>query len=174
MGSHGPAWPLIRRAGSRAAIDRICCAAIFRRSSEAGFTLIEALVALAVLAVSLTAIGSVVAANVRGTRSLGERLALVETTRAILTDLPDREQIVSGRLSGEFGAHRWRVDVLPFSADFIAPSLLDPNFPDPGFIDANRPAPWTPQIIAVSVRSPSGRVLRVDTVRLHRWQAGEK
>jgi general secretion pathway protein I len=55
------------------------------RRNEAGFTLIEALVALAVVAVSITAIGSVVATNIRGTAALGQRLVLVETTRAILT-----------------------------------------------------------------------------------------
>lgn len=121
--------------------------------------MIEALVALAVVATSLAAIGAVVATNIRATRALDQRLALVETTRAILTDLPDREQIVSGRLSGEFAAHRWRVDVLPFIADFI---------------DPRRPAPWTPQIVAVRVQSPGGRVLQVDTIRLHREQAAKK
>ena len=83
--------------------------------------MIEALVALAVVAVSITAIGSVVATNIRGTGALGQRLALVETTRAILTDLPDRQQLVSGSVRGEYAAHRWQVDVLPFVADFIDP-----------------------------------------------------
>jgi general secretion pathway protein I len=125
------------------------------RRHEAGFTLIEALVALAIVAVSVTAIGSVVATNIRGTRALGQRLALVETTRAILTDLPDREHLVSGNLLGEYAGHRWRVDVAPFAADFV---------------DLSRPGPWMPQAVVVNVRSPGGRVLRIDTVRLHRPQ----
>jgi general secretion pathway protein I len=123
------------------------------RSGEAGFTLIEALVALGVVAVSLTAIGSVLATSIRATRALGERLALAETARTVLNDLPDRSEIVSGRLSGQSGAHRWQGDVRPFAADFVDPTL---------------PAPWTPQIVAVSVRSPGGRVLRIDTIRLLR------
>ena len=60
-----------------------------RRSSEpirdrdqAGFTLIELLVALAVLAVSTTAIGALMATNNRGTLALDQRLAMVEATRA--------------------------------------------------------------------------------------------
>jgi general secretion pathway protein I len=126
---------------------------------HAGFTLIEALVALAVVAVSVTAIGSVVATNIRGTRALGERLALVATTRAILADMPDREHLVAGNLLGEYAAHRWRVDVAPFAADFV---------------DLNRPGPWMPQAVVVNVRSPSGRVLRIDTVRLHRAQGSKK
>jgi general secretion pathway protein I len=126
--------------------------------NEAGFTLIEALVALAVVAVSITAIGSVVATNIRGTGALGQRLALVQTTRAILTDLPNREQFVSGSLRGEFADHRWQVDVLPFAANFV---------------DPRSPGQWMPQAVVVNVRSPSGRVLRIDTVRLHREQGGK-
>jgi general secretion pathway protein I len=84
---------------------------------------------------------------------------LVETTRAILTDLPDRQHLVPGDLLGEFGDHRWRVDILPFVADFI---------------DPRRPGPWMPQTVVVKVRSPSGRVLRIDTVRLHREQGSKK
>lgn len=129
------------------------------RRREAGFTLIEALVALAIVAVSVTAIGSVVATNIRGTRALGERLALVETTRSILADMPDREHLVAGNLLGEYGGHRWRVDVAPFVNDLV---------------DLNRPGPWMPQAVVVNVRSPSGRVLRIDTVRLHRAQGTKK
>jgi general secretion pathway protein I len=83
------------------------------RRNEGGFTLIEVLVALAVVAVSLTAIGSLVATNARGTRALDQRLALVEATRAIVTGLPDREKIVPGDLSGEYNYHRWQVDTQP-------------------------------------------------------------
>jgi general secretion pathway protein I len=129
------------------------------RRHDAGFTLIEALVALAVVAVSLTAIGSLLATNIRGTRALGDRLTLVETTRAILTDLPDRVLLVSGSLRGEFADHRWQVDVLPFVADFV---------------DPRRPGPWMPQAVVVNVRSPTGRVLRIDTVRLHRGEGNKQ
>jgi general secretion pathway protein I len=125
------------------------------RRHGAGFTLIEALVALAVVAVSVSAIGSVVATNIRGTSALGQRLALVETTRAILADLPDREHVVFGNLLGEYAGHRWRVDVEPFAADFV---------------DLSHPGPWMPQAVVVNVRSPGGRVLRIDTIRLHRPQ----
>ena len=129
------------------------------RRNQAGFTLIEVLVALAVVAVSLTAIGSLVATNARGTRALDQRLALVEATRAILTGLPDREQIVPGSLSGEYNYHHWQVDTAPFAANFI---------------DPRRATPWTPEAIVVSVQSPSGRVLRIETVRLRRGQGKRK
>jgi general secretion pathway protein I len=120
---------------------------------EAGFALIEVLVALAVVAVSLAAIGSLVATNIRATRDLDQRLALVETTDAILTGMPDREQLAPGNLSGEIADHRWRLDVLQFDANFI----------DPG-----QATPWVPQTVVLRVQSPGGQMLRLDTVRLRR------
>src|SRR5437867_4271159 len=53
----------------------------------AGFTLIEAVVALAVVAIMLTAIGAVATTSARGTRSLEQHLALVETTRIVAATL---------------------------------------------------------------------------------------
>ena len=129
------------------------------RDTSAGFTLIEVLVALAVLAVSLTAIGSLVATNIRATRALDQRLALVMTARAILTGLPDREELAVRNSSGEIAGHRWRLDLLPFVADFV---------------DPRRVTPWVPQAIVLRVQSPTGQVLRVDTVRLRRGQGSTK
>jgi general secretion pathway protein I len=129
------------------------------RDPSAGFTLIEALVALAVLAVSLSAIGSLLATNIRATRALDQRLALAATTRAILAGLPDRTDFAVGNSAGEIAGHRWRLDVLPFVAD-----LVDPR----------RATPWVPQAVVLRVQSPTGEVLRMDTVRLRPSQAGTK
>jgi general secretion pathway protein I len=131
---------------------------LFRSSSshsavegQRGFTLIEVLVALAVVAVSLSAIGSLIAVTVRGARSVGAHLALIETARGIVTGLPDRNDLAPGNLSGESAGYRWRVDVLPFYADFVDPEAV-----------------WLPQTIVVRVQSPSGKILQVNTVRLRR------
>ena len=43
---------------------------------ERGFTLIEALVALAIIAAVLSSIGAVIGTTVKGTRSIDQRLAL--------------------------------------------------------------------------------------------------
>jgi len=121
--------------------------------NDAGFTLIEALVALAVVAITLAAIGSLIGGNIHATRSLDQRLALVETTRTILTGLPDRAQLKPGNLSGEIADRRWRLDVMPFEADFVDPRLA---------------TPWFPEAVILRVRSPTGEILRIDTVRLRR------
>jgi general secretion pathway protein I len=127
------------------------------RHNEAGFTLLEVLVALGIAAVSLAAIGSLVAVNIRGTKAIEQRAALLETTRAILSGLP--QQFVPTNLSGETADHRWRIDVLPFAASFI----------DPG-----RQTSWLPQTVVLRVESPTGQILRIDTVRLRRGQGSNR
>jgi len=122
------------------------------RDREGGFTLIEVLVALAVVSVSLAAIGSLMAVTTRGVRSIGLHLTLVETARAIMTGLPGRDQLVPGNISGEAAGHRWRVDVLPFYANFIDPQASN----------------WIPETVVVRVQSPSGPILQVNTVKLRR------
>jgi general secretion pathway protein I len=122
-----------------------------RDRGEAGFTLIELLVTLAVLAVSITAIGALMATNNRGTLALDQRLAMVEAMRAILAGLPDRSQLRTGTLSGEYNYHRWQVDAQPLVADFINP---------------RKPTPWIPEFMVVKVKSPGGQQLRIETVRL--------
>jgi general secretion pathway protein I len=119
----------------------------------AGFTLIEVLVALSVLAVTLAAIGSLIAVTVRGARSIPSHVALLETARAVMTGLPDRDALSVGSFSGELAGHRWRVDVLPFVGN-----LIDPQ----------QPNAWAPLTVIVRVQSPSGQIVQLNTVRIRR------
>lgn len=123
--------------------------------SGAGFTLIEALIALAVAAISVTAIGSLIAANVRGSGRIEQHLGLVETLRAVETALPDRTNLSTGTLSGEMHGQTWSVNIAPF------PQIQGDVYPRAGKV-------WTPQTIVVKVQSPSGAVLQLETIRLAR------
>jgi len=128
------------------------------RDAGAGFTLIEALVALAVAAVSLAAIGLLMAGNIRGSGRIEQHLGLVETLRAVETDLPDRTSLSTGNLSGEMHGQAWSVDIAPFPRLDSIPRAA--QF-------------WTPQTIVIKVLSPSGAALQLETIRLGR-RTGER
>ena len=128
-----------------------------RYRNVAGFTLIEVLVALAVVAVSLAAIGSVVAINLKNTRALEQRVELTQVMRAIMAGLPERRDLKIGTQSGDRDGYRWRIDVTPFAGRFV---------------DTGSSSPWIPQSVIVRVQSPTGRTLEVDTVRLRQRTSG--
>ena len=116
-----------------------------------GFTLIEVLVAIAVLAVVLGAIGAVVGNTVRAIRSVDRRLPLLETAQSLIASLPARDALQPGTQSGTLDGFRWRIDAV----------LLNRNVPD----DA-KAAKWMPLAITVRVQGSEGPPLRLDTVRL--------
>ena len=118
---------------------------------SAGFTLIEVLVAIAVLAVVLGAIGAVVGNTVRAIRSVDRRLPLLETAQSLIASLPTRDALQPGTQTGTSGEFRWRIDAVP----------LNRNVPD----DA-KAAKWMPLAITVRVQGSEGPPLRLDTVRL--------
>jgi general secretion pathway protein I len=130
-----------------------------RRAGTAGFTLIEVLVAIAVLAVVLGAIGAVVGTTVRGIRSVDRRLPLLETAQSLLAALPAREALQPGTQSGASGEYRWRIDAV----------ALAQKPPDSAQIDAKTDAKavkWMPLAITVRVQGSEGPPVRLDTVRL--------
>src|SRR5580704_7933192 len=89
--------------------------------SEAGFTLIEVLVAIAVLAVVLGAIGAVVGTTVKGIRSVDRKLPLLETAQNLLASLPERGLLKPGTQTGGSGGFEWRIDVVPLAISPPAP-----------------------------------------------------
>jgi general secretion pathway protein I len=144
------------------------------RHSEAGFTLIEVLVALAVLAVVLGAIGAVVGTTVKGIRSVDRRLPLLETAQNIVASLPDRSVLKPGTETGGSGGYRWRIDVVPLANRPTTAPLTTAGALAAGTPTAVDAAPkWTPLAITVRVEaSDGGPPVRLDTVRLVPVRAG--
>jgi len=116
----------------------------------AGFTLIETLIALAIVAAVLGSIGSVIGTAVKGTRSIDQRLALAGTAESLVAALPARDVLKSGRQSGETAGHRWRIDVAPLAASS----------------DAAQPGRWMPLSVNIQLQAPGGGAMRITTIRL--------
>ena len=119
-----------------------------RWSRQAGFTIIEALVALAVVAALLAALGTLIAGSERAASRIERHVELIQAARTIASVLPERERLM-GDFSGEVAGRRWRVDVLPFVTG-----------------DINPESPWVPQTIVITVRLPTGESFAFSTVRL--------
>ena len=117
-----------------------------------GFTLIEALVALAIVAAVLSSIGAVIATTVKGTRSIDQRLALTGAAETLLAALPARNLLKPGRQSGELAGHRWRIDVSPMNAADAS--------------DAPQNQRFVPLTVNMRLQAPGGPAIQVTTVRL--------
>ena len=118
-----------------------------------GFTLIEALVALALLAAGLAAIGRLGYGALAAARRAENRLELISAARAALTALPDRRASRDGVSSGQIFASRWRLAAAPFR-DVASGGPADSG--------------WIPQILELNVGDGAGGSLTVQTVRLRR------
>ena len=117
-----------------------------------GFTLIEALVALAIVAAVLGSIGAVIATTVKGTRGIDQRLALSGTAESLLAALPARTLLKPGRQSGELAGHRWRIDVSPMNVAVAS--------------DAPQTGRFVPLAVTMRLQAPGGPAMQVTTVRL--------
>jgi general secretion pathway protein I len=117
-----------------------------------GFTLIEALVALAIVAAVLGTIGAVIATTVKGTRGIDQRLQLSGTAETLVAALPVRTLLKPGRQSGELNGHRWRIDVSPMNVAVATEAPQTGRF----------------VLLAVTMRlqAPGGPAMQVTTVRL--------
>jgi len=115
------------------------------------------LVALSIVATTLASIGALIASTARGTRLIETHLNRLETARAIMTAIPDRNELTLGNLSGEMAGHSWRVDVMPFVSNNM---------------ESQNDTSWVPQTVIMTVRSPTGAAMQVSTVRIQRRGGG--
>lgn len=122
---------------------------------SAGFTLLEALIALAVVTIVIQAIGWVAASNARGARQLESHVALVQAANDILwLELPVRTAPINSVLSGRTMDHEWRMEIQPL-AEMAARSDAPASNVD-----------WVPATVRLQVLSPSGSMVSLQTARL--------
>jgi general secretion pathway protein I len=121
---------------------------------QAGFTIIEVLIALAVVAVGMVAIGSVMSTNARGVRLLEQHVELMQTARSVMTTaIPPRAELGPGVLSGRLNDRQWQIDIGPLGGAWVVPDT---------------DAAWIPELVKIHVQSPSGGTVDLQTVRLMR------
>ena len=107
------------------------------------------------MAISLAAIGALAASSLRSALYVERHLAQIETTRKIIAGLPSRDALGKGVLTGEAAGQLWRIDAAPYV----------PSFYDPAAQSA-----WSAQTVVVQVRAPSGALVQVTEIRLHKRQ----
>ena len=137
----------------------------------AGFTMIEVLVAIAVLAVVLGAIGAVVGNTVRTIRSVDRRLPLLETAQSLIAALPARDALQPGTQTGTSGDFRWRIDAVLLNITVpdnaaAALSTAATGASPAAAAGASPKVNWVPLAITVRVQGSEGPPVRLDTVRL--------
>lgn len=121
-------------------------------AAQAGFTLIEVLVALGVCGLGLAAIAPVVAANAQRVRQSDSRLALAAAGRAVIESLPPRGEMREGAREGDLNGAHWRMSTTAM----------------PGAADAAPASPWIAYRVAVDLTMPDGAASRIETIRLGR------
>ena len=92
--------------------------------------------------------------NVRGVRLLEQHVTLMQTARSVMTtEIPPRAELGLGAVSGQANDYRWKIDIGPLGEDWAVPGA---------------DVAWIPALVRVQVRSPSGAVSDLKTVRLMR------
>ena len=120
----------------------------------AGFTIIEVLVALAIVSISIVAISSLMAGNARGVRALERHVELIQAARAVMSaGIPPRTQLRPGTSKGQANGYQWSIEVTPLGG---------------GWAVNSRDVAWVPELVRVRVRSASGALSDIRTVRLIR------
>jgi general secretion pathway protein I len=122
-----------------------------RIRADRGFTIIEALIALALVSSAITVIGSVFATTALGVRTLEQHLSLVQIARGVVAGLPLNNSLALRNSSGETQGYRWQIRTLPLlvaSQEQAARSSFSPVRLD------------------VEVRSPRGALIHLETIRL--------
>jgi general secretion pathway protein I len=85
-------------------------------------------------------------------RLMEQHVALTQATRMVMTAaIPARSELRPGALSGQTDDYRWTVDVTPLGG---------------GWTVKDADVPWVPELVRVRVRSPTGAVSDIRTVRL--------
>jgi prepilin-type N-terminal cleavage/methylation domain-containing protein len=120
-----------------------------RRDGQAGFTLLEALVALALVLAFATAVGPHLSQARRIMANAEGRVAAQVLLRSLLDAPFDRSSLARAPREGETSGLRWRIDTEPAAAARVRDQ---PN--------------WSAFRVVASVTWAPGQVMMAETIRL--------
>jgi prepilin-type N-terminal cleavage/methylation domain-containing protein len=124
-----------------------------RRRAESGFTLIEALAAITILALSLSVLLSAHDDGLRGATVLNDRLRARLLAQSLLAEW-SQHRVHQGPSQGRSGRFTWAVSVVPFAGGLGAP--------------AQEGGRWMLHELTVTVAWPPAREIKLTTLRLLR------
>jgi len=121
------------------------------RRGERGFTLLETLTALAILALALSSLFGTFSNNLRAVRTSEHYSATLALAQALLVKEAARAELRPQAASGRLGGARWSLRISP--ADALAPPFAKAD-------------PWRLYRVAVDVTGPAGRRVHLQTLKL--------
>ncbi|HVX92447.1 MAG TPA: type II secretion system protein [Xanthobacteraceae bacterium] len=134
-----------------------------RTSARAGFTLLEALVALTLVLAFAAALGPLLFTARRTLAHAEQRVAAQALLRTLIEAPRDRSRLSGAPVSGEAAGLQWRVAAEPI---FVA-ALVPPPATQPAAGEQKREHPrWIAYRLVASVSWGPGEVVRAETVRL--------
>ena len=122
-----------------------------RSDSQAGFTLLEALVALALLLIFASAVGPHLSQARRIMANAEGRVAAQVLLRSLLNAPFDRSSAASASHEGETNGLRWRIDTEPTAV-----------------VRGQNQSNWSAVRVVASVAWAPGQVIMAETIRLRK------
>jgi len=120
---------------------------------SAGFTLLEALIAIVILALSLSALLQLYSTGLRGIASIDDNLRARLLAQSVMAEMSYDRRLQPGRLQGRLDQFAWTLSITPFDDGDPAPQ---------------QPGPWTLHRLALTVTWPQGRRIELQTLRMLR------
>src|SRR5262245_39530224 len=120
-------------------------------SGAAGFTLLEALIAIVILALSLSALLQAYGTGLRGVAKIDDHLRARLLAQSVMAELSHDRRLRPGSVQGRQDKFVWTLSVTRF---------------DDGETPAQQPNPWTLHRLALTVSWPEGRRIELQTLRM--------
>lgn len=137
------------------------------RSLRAGFTLIEALVAMTLLLAFMSVLGPQLFHGRRIAAGIDGRIAAQALLRTLLDAPFDRAALGQGTRSGETAGMHWRIAAEPMFVDAMVPAAQPTIIETSGAAKpADPPRTWMAYHLTATVSWSPGRSVTADTLRL--------